>query len=289
MKVSVVQFSMRQRSTSEDFWTDVTRLLDQSIQEQSRLVIFPEYCCLPLIALHTATDETFSDGLRTWAKEKSAVYLETWRSLANRYKINICLGSFPVFEGENLLNRAVLCTAEGQTITQDKIHLTRFECEDWQVNAGERRIKVFNLDGFRCAIFTCFDVEFPELSAAVAQAAVDVLIVPSCTDSWHGYWRVRHCASARATELQAFSAMSTCIQGDSRFPDIAEHQGAAAIFSPCDVPFTFDGVMTCGGTQESCLLTAELLLTDLHRLRTDGSVLNLKWHSGEAIVVEILR
>ena len=48
----------------------------------------------------------------------------------------------------------------------------------------------------------CYDSEFPELARHLADQGAMILFVPFCTDTSNGYYRVRHCAQARAIELQ---------------------------------------------------------------------------------------
>ena len=50
----------------------------------------------------------------------------------------------------------------------------------------------------KLAVLICYDSEFPLLARAAVDAGAEVLLVPSCTDSLHGYWRVRLGAQARA-------------------------------------------------------------------------------------------
>ena len=61
-------------------------------------------------------------------------------------------------------------------------------------------IRIFDTPLARIAIQICYDIEFPEVSRLLTLAGVEVIFVPFYTDEKKAYWRVRHCAQARAVE-----------------------------------------------------------------------------------------
>lgn len=163
--------------------------------------------------------------------------------------------------------------------------MTRFETEKWDVGPGLRSLLRCEYNGVKFVTAICFDVEFPELSAALARNPPDVLLIPSCTDSWHGYWRVRHCAAARAIELQAYCVIATCIGGNPNIADMDEHLGRACVLGPCDDPFPAAGEVVSCPSESQEYVVVDLEPDLLRRLRTNGSVLNLKWRSGAPISI----
>ena len=114
------------------------------------------------------------------------------------------------------------------------------------------------------------------MAAAAASAGVEVLLVPSCTDDLHGYWRVRHCAAARAVETQSFVVLSSIVGGDRRYPEVAVHAGQGAVLSPCDVGFAERGIVAKGERDREGVCIAQLDLELLRHTRHDGTVLNLR-------------
>jgi predicted amidohydrolase len=64
-----------------------------------------------------------------------------------------------------------------------------------------KELTVFNFEGLKVAILVCFDVEFPDIASRLKKENIDLLIVPSATETKLGYERVSRCASARAIEL----------------------------------------------------------------------------------------
>ena len=50
----------------------------------------------------------------------------------------------------------------------------------------------------------CYEAEIPECSATLAEQGVEIILCPSFTFTEFGFWRVRHCAQARAIENQVY-------------------------------------------------------------------------------------
>jgi predicted amidohydrolase len=117
-------------------------------------------------------------------------------------------------------------------------------------------------------------VEFPQLSRALVAADVDLLFVPSCTESFHGYWRVRHCAAARAVEGQLCAVVSSCVEGDPDYSEIDVHYGQGVILSPCDGTFPKAGLLAEGEAGDDDIVSTTIRLNDLRHLRTAGAVFN---------------
>jgi predicted amidohydrolase len=64
-------------------------------------------------------------------------------------------------------------------------------------------LRVWEFGGVRFAVIICLDIEIPEISAKLRGRGVDVILVPSATETILGVERVDRCASARAVELGA--------------------------------------------------------------------------------------
>jgi predicted amidohydrolase len=292
VKIAATQFSLHPRSTVKEFWDDVKDLLARLKDDGAEIVVLPEYACLPLIALRCQADvshtQSFAEHLHQWAAESALDYQHHWQGLASQFQLVIVCGSFPVLAGKNTVNRSSTAFPDGRMASQDKIHMTRFETEAWNIAPGSRSLVTWEYSGLKFVSAICFDVEFPQLSAALATNPPDVVLVPSCTDSWHGYWRVRHCAAARAIELQSYCVVATCIGGNPNIPDMDSHLGRACILSPCDRPFPRTGDLSSTKTDTQEYVVVELDLNALQQLRTNGSVLNLKWHSDAPIAIEQL-
>ncbi len=149
-----------------------------------------------------------------------------------------------------LINRCHFFSPAGDVGVQDKLHMTRFEKEDWIVRSG-KRFKVFDTDFGKVAIAICYDVEFPELARTAARAGATVLIVPSCTDDRQGYLRVRYCAQARAIENQMY--VLACNRTGKK--NHLEFSGDSCIISPWG-----ELTYTAGRKVSSDVITVDLQL-----------------------------
>jgi predicted amidohydrolase len=108
------------------------------------------------------------------------------------------LGTAPWSDPTNkhLYNRAIIFS-DGRLLHQDKLFLTPWEHE---FRAG-KELYVFEMSGLRVAIVICLDIEVPEISSRLRGLNIDLLLVPSATETMYGSERVTRCASARAIEL----------------------------------------------------------------------------------------
>ena len=57
-------------------------------------------------------------------------------------------------------------------------------------------------------ITICYEVEIPEVASSLAYQGAEILLCPSYTLGEEGFWRVRHCAAARAIEDQVYVVQS---------------------------------------------------------------------------------
>lgn len=288
MKVSSTQFSLEPVAKSEDFWRRVESLIQAAATDESVAICLPEYFAISY-GLGLDQNGTFRDRLISFTRHLEG-FKSRMQDLANQYRMMIVAGTVPVMKDGLLVNRCFVFRPRQPTLHQDKIHMTRFENEEWFVQSGARRVHTFQWQGTTCAVAICYDVEFPTVSMALAQAGVEVLFVPSCTDTEHGYWRVRHTAEARSIENQCFSVMSSIVAGDKRHPEIDAHFGQAVILSPCDGQFPAHGCLRAGQTNVEGQITELLKISELKVIRTQGAVLNFKdarhGHSEIQIVLE---
>jgi predicted amidohydrolase len=271
LKTAAAQFSLRRLGSEQEFWDRAEALVKGAAG--ANIIVFPEYFSLSLLVRQKQQD--FRSALRS-ARSHSEAVADGLASLAKKHDLLICAGTLPWPESGRLLNRSFLLFPDGKRLHQDKINMTRFEREEWLVDAGDPAVTTFDFRGVNCAVLTCYDSEFADLSRVLGQAKVELLFVPSCTDTEHGYWRVRHCCEARAVENQMFVLMSSIVGGDSRHPEIDAHHGQGAIFSPCDRGFPANGLLGQGEAQQEGLAIAELDFKKLADVRADGAVLNLR-------------
>jgi predicted amidohydrolase len=106
------------------------------------------------------------------------------------------------------------------------------------------------------------------------EAGAWLVLVPTCTDTMHGFNRVRFAAQARALENQCFVALAPTV-GEAPWSAALDHnRGFAAVFGPIDRGFPEDGVIARGALDSPGWVFAELDAARIERVRREGAVLN---------------
>lgn len=199
----------------------------------ARLLVFPEYGAMELAALDPASMSDLQGSLRFVAGLAPQIDAHH-RALAAAHDVHILAASLPCPLPDGcVVNRARLFTPGGQMGHQDKIVMTRFERERWGISGGTA-IRLFRTAIGLIGISICYDIEFPMIARAQAQAGATLILAPSCTDSMQGYWRVRIGAQARALENQCFVAQAPTVGMAPWSPVLDENYGAAGLFAPPD-------------------------------------------------------
>ena len=148
--------------------------------------------------------------------------------------------------------------------------MTQFEIDDWGISPGN---SLQAMPDSRFGIAICYDSEFSAGALAQAERGVQALCVPTYTETWHGFYRVRHCCLARATEMQIFVIQASLVGSLGREP-LPEAHGSAAILAPSVVPFPFDGVLAESERDREGVAVADLDFEALLLSRTQGDVRN---------------
>lgn len=274
MKIAATNFSLQPVASENEFWNRFQSLCSKAQKDGAAAIVFPEYFSLSLMMAQSPNGK-FREVIHS-SRAHSEGVVERAAKIATQLSLPICLGTLPWPDDGALKNRSWMLRPGQAPLFQDKIFMTRFENEEWGVKGGIREVKTFELGGFKTAILTCYDSEFATLSMDVGKAGVELLLVPSCTDTHHGYWRVRHCCEARAVENQMFVVMASIVGGDKSFSEIDGHHGQAGVFTPCDTGFTPDGVAGLASENDESLVIVDLSRDQLNHVRKDGAVLNLR-------------
>ncbi|WP_395748269.1 nitrilase-related carbon-nitrogen hydrolase [Prosthecobacter sp.] len=180
--------------TIDSFAEHVIHQVETSWASGVDIVLLPEYLWAALEPLLPGKDADMDDIAKV-----------VWVDLMPRLKQHLSrkgkhavLGTAPYLDPStrHLYNRAIIFS-DGRLLHQDKLFLTPWEHE---FHAG-KELYVFEMSGLRVAIIICLDIEVPELSARLRGLNIDLLLVPSATETLYGSERVTRCASARAIEL----------------------------------------------------------------------------------------
>lgn len=275
VRVATLQYFLRPVATFDEFAAQVTALVETAADYRCRMIVFPEYFSVQLLTLGNIK-RPIAEQIIDLASQAPAV-IALLESLARRCDIYIVGGTVPVRDEGSSRVRNV-CHVFGPSGTmgqQGKLHLTRFETEEWNI-APSRGLKVFETDFGKFVVAICYDVEFPEIGRAAALSGADIIISPSCTDDRQGFFRVRYCAHARAVENQVYVITASTVGSLPMVPAVHLNYGQAAILTPSDFAFARDGILAEGNTNQETMVIGDLNLTALRDARQTGTVLPLR-------------
>jgi len=274
IRVASLQYYLRPVRSFEDFQGQVEALVETAADYGCTLVVFPEYFTVQLLTLGDVK-RPMSEQVRDLAAHLPR-FLDLMGGLARRWGVYLVGGSIPVMEnGDTVYNDCYVFGPSGGHGVQGKLHMTRFEHEDWKVKS-RTGLSVFETDFGRLAVAICYDVEFPEIARAAARLDTHILAVPSCTDDRQGFLRVRYCAQARAVENHMYVIPSHTVGSLPMVPAVHLNYGQAAILTPSDFPFSRDGILAEGHPNQEMMVIGELNLETILASRTSGTVLPLE-------------
>lgn len=274
LRVAALQYFIRPVSSFQQFADQVSGLVATAADYKAELVVFPEYFTVQLLTLGDLR-KPIREQVRDLAGQHGA-FAELMSGLARKHGIYLVAGSIPAWGDDGgLHNDCLIFNRQGQHGLQGKLHMTRWETEEWAV-APRRRLRVFETDFGRMAVAICYDVEFPEIARAAARRGCDILVVPSCTDDRHGFLRVRYCAQARAIENQMYVIHACTVGSLPMVPAVSLNYGQASILTPSDFRFARDGILAEGQVNSEMMVIGVLDLEILRQSRQTGTVLPLR-------------
>jgi predicted amidohydrolase len=250
------------------------RWVTDAAQSGAQLLVFPEYGAMELASLGgRAVAGDLQGALSEAARHRPAADALHAR-LAAEHGVWILGASGPVFDGNRPVNRATFFGPSGVLGHQDKQIMVRFERDEWDVVPGPG-LTLFETPLGRIGIVICYDSEFPLLSRALAEAGAEILLAPSCTETWAGYNRVRVGAMARALENQCVSVQAPLVGSAPWCAGCEENTGRAAIYGPPDRGWPAEGVIAESDRDAPGWTLATISRDLIAETRSNGGVLNL--------------
>jgi len=274
IRIASLQYFVRPVQTFQQFADQVTALVETAADYKCQLAVFPEYFTVQLLTLGDVK-RPIEVQVRDLARQVEP-YRELLAGLARRHGMYVLGGTIPVPDDgtDDVFNQAFFFSPSGDYGVQGKLHMTRFENEEWKVKP-RNGLRVFETAFGRVAVSICYDVEFPEIARAAAHLGAHILLVPSCTDERQGFLRVKYCAHARAIENQMYVVVSHTVGSLPMVPAVHLNYGQAAILTPSDFPFSRDGLLAEGNPNQEMMVIGELNLRTIEESRSTGTVLPL--------------
>lgn len=190
--------------------------------------------------------------------------LAALRETARAKGIVLHIGSLAIRDGEKIANRAFLIGRDGEIAAQyDKIHLFDVDLpngETWRESStysgGDQAVLAKTPFG-KLGVSICYDLRFPYLYRAYAEAGAVILSAPACFTKQTGeaHWVALH--RARAIENGAF--MISAAQGGLH-EDGRETFGHSIIVDPW-------GRVLAEAGAEPCVIMAEIDMEEVDRAR----------------------
>lgn len=253
VKVAVAQWPIGTPARFDDFAARVESELAGAAAQGAQIAVLPEYLALELA--HAFGPAVYGDLQRSLVAV-DGLYAD-WRALfsglARRHGMYVVAGSFLRRQGEAFRNRALLFAPDGRVGEQDKLRLTGYEKQAGCIEPGDA-LKVFDTEFGRVGINICYDVEFPLFARAQAEAGAALLLVPSCTDTEAGAWRVRIGSQARALENQVPVVCAVTAGASDWSPALDVNTGRAAVYVPPDRGLPETGVLAALDADEGWLV-----------------------------------
>lgn len=263
--ISTAGFAIRSVNSFDEFASHARSVLDQA--SGSDLVLFPELFTLELFTIADGWEhDPVSELIRV--DEYTAQYRDLFSSEARERGQFIAAGTHLERREDGYFNVAHIFGPDGEHHEHRKSHLFPPEA-DWSTREGDD-MNAIELPFATVGFNVCYETEVPETSASLVEQGAEIILCPSYTFTEYGFWRVRHCAHARAIENQIYFVH--CATGGAGAGAIPPGWTRSSLLSPCDVPWTPTGVIAEArepNTEE--VVTATLDLDLLRQNRSDGA------------------
>ena len=230
---------MRTGLLPEPSLAQATKLIRQAAAEGAQYVQTPEVSNMMQLNRKALFEHL--------ATEEDDLSLKAYRALAKELKIYLHVGSLALrFSPEKAVNRSFLISPDGEVLASyDKIHMFDIDLpggESYRESAnyqpGETAI-ITDLPWGRIGLTICYDVRFPALYRALAEAGASFLTVPSAFTRKTGeaHWHVLLRSRAIETGCFVFAAAQAGMHENKR-----ETFGHSLIVDPWGTVITEGGV-----------------------------------------------
>ena len=265
VKISVCQFEVKQCSSFEEFSQQVEAMLSQ-VPLDSDYVLFPELFTLGLIGTFGDAHKVGVKGVKRISKFQEEIH-NLFLPLAKKRKQVIIAGSHLEEREGNTMNVTSIFDETGLVGSHEKTHIFPAEAE-WDTKEGDV-LEVCRVGPVTIGIANCYELEIPEVSRILALQGADIIFCPSYTFTEAGFWRVRHCAQARAIENQVYVVHCPTVSKGSLI--LPPGYGRASIISPCDIGWPGNGVVIEALDSTPTVITASVNIDKLYENRKTGA------------------
>ena len=268
-KIAAAQYPLDELKSFAAYEAKINRWVEVAVGQGAELLVFPEYGAMELAAITGSAGDVAAsfDAVSALVTETDGVF----SGLARKHGVTLVSGSGPQRRPGCTVNAAHIFGPTGVRGVYDKIMPTPWERNPWKISPGSK-LTVFDVGKARIGLLICYDIEFPLLSRALAEAGAEIILAPSNTETEWGYWRVRTGAVARALENQVYTVHSPVVGPAPWCVACPQNCGMAGIFAPSDVGFPPGGVLALGSMNQAQWVYADVDLDMIAEVRASGGV-----------------
>ncbi len=137
IRVASLQYFVRPVQSFEQFRDQVESLVETAADYKCHLLVFPEYFTVQLLRLGNVKGP-IDEQMRDLAKQVPR-FVELVTFLARKHRLYILAGTIPVTDDSSgpIYNDAFFFRPSGDFAVQGKLHMTRFEAEDWKIEPAQ--------------------------------------------------------------------------------------------------------------------------------------------------------
>lgn len=187
-KLALIQFDISWESSETNLST-IERVLTNSSDDVD-LILLPEMF-----------NTGFTMNPQTVATSMNGEVVQ-WMQYLAKTKKTVVAGSLVIAENSSFWNRFIAVYPSGELRWYDKRHLFRMGRENKTYSAGNKQI-IININGWRCALFICYDLRFPVWSRSINDYDL-ALYVANWPVTRNNVWETL--LKARAIENQCYVA-----------------------------------------------------------------------------------
>jgi predicted amidohydrolase len=263
VSIAAANFAVRPVSGFDEFAEHCTKLLNQSAGAD--IVVFPELFTVELFTTYSDWKSAPISEL-TRIDEYTDAYKAFFAEQAKERDQHIVAGSHLLSERGRYINVGHLFAPGGEVHTHTKTHIFPAEA-DWSTEEGDI-VQAIELPFAKVAFNICYEAEIPECAATAVEQGAEIILCPSYTFTEFGFWRVRHCAASRAIENQVYFVH--CCTGGRPGAPLPNGWAQSSILSPCDSPWTPDGIVAQATVNEEMVVRGSVDLDFLQANRENG-------------------
>lgn len=278
MKIASAAYPISYHESFNNWKNHISHWVKNTLEEKPDVLVFPEYGSMELVSIFSK--EIQSDlpkqliALQSIWDDFQTVFLQ----LAKENNLIIVAPSFPVMIDNKYVNRALVVSPNGTTAYQDKFFMTPFERSEWGISTAEKVLTVFETKNGNFGIQICYDGEFSFGCRELCKAGADVILMPSCTETFRGASRLHTGARARALENQCYTIVSQTIGEAHWSPAVDLNYGFVGAYSTPDGDLPEDGVYFQSEHNQAGWFYHNFQIEKLKSVRENGGVRNFEDH-----------